>query len=50
MLELIGFAHRLADAAGEAIRPYFGAHGTVETKSDTSPVTLADRAAESAIR
>jgi len=44
------FAHQLADAAGEAIHPYFGAHGTVETKSDQSPVTKADRAAEAAMR
>lgn len=44
------FAHRLADAAGDAIRPYFGAHGTVDTKGDQSPVTQADRAAEAAMR
>ena len=43
-------AQRLADAAGAAIRPYFrGRHGA-ETKEDGSPVTLADRAAEAAMR
>ena len=42
--------HRLADAAGEAIRPYWRAEFGLETKEDTSPVTLADRAAEAAIR
>ena len=46
----IAFAERLADAAGAAIRPYFrSAHG-LETKADKSPVTLADRAAEQAMR
>lgn len=46
----IALAERLADAAGAAIRPYFrGRHG-VETKDDQSPVTLADRAAEEAMR
>ena len=46
----IAFAKRLADAAGAAIRPYFRAEFGLETKADTSPVTLADRAAEAAIR
>jgi inositol-phosphate phosphatase / L-galactose 1-phosphate phosphatase / histidinol-phosphatase len=46
----IALAHRLADAAGTAIRPYFRAEFGLETKADSSPVTLADRAAESAIR
>lgn len=44
------FANQLADAAGAAIRPYFrNAHG-LETKDDASPVTLADREAEAAMR
>jgi inositol-phosphate phosphatase/L-galactose 1-phosphate phosphatase/histidinol-phosphatase len=46
----IDLAHRLADAAGEAIRPYFRAEHGVELKEDRSPVTLADRAAEQAMR
>ena len=46
----IDLAHRLADAAGEAIRPYFRAEHGVELKADRSPVTLADRAAEAAMR
>jgi inositol-phosphate phosphatase / L-galactose 1-phosphate phosphatase / histidinol-phosphatase len=46
----IALAERLADAAGAAILPYFrGAFG-LEAKDDDSPVTLADRAAETAIR
>ncbi len=43
-------AHRLADAAGEAIRPFFRAQFESEDKADNSPVTEADRAAEAAIR
>ncbi len=46
----IALADRLAEVAGAAIRPFFrGAHG-VELKPDQSPVTLADRAAEAAMR
>lgn len=46
----IALAQRLADAAGEAIRPFFRSTFTQETKADSSPVTEADRAAETAIR
>lgn len=46
----IDLASRLADAAGAAIRPYFRAAHGLETKQDRSPVTLADRAAEQAMR
>ncbi len=46
----LALASALADAAGAAIRPYFrGAFG-LEDKDDASPVTLADRAAEEAMR
>lgn len=47
---LLTLAHHLADAAGAIIRPYFGAHGDVESKGDDSPVTKADREAEEAMR
>jgi len=43
-------AQRLADAAGEAIRPWFRQPFTIESKADASPVTQADRAAEAAMR
>ncbi|HEU0045374.1 inositol monophosphatase family protein [Sphingomonas sp.] len=43
-------AERLADVAGEAIRPLFRAAYTQELKADRSPVTQADRAAEAAMR
>jgi histidinol phosphatase-like enzyme (inositol monophosphatase family) len=43
-------ANRLADAAAQAIRPFFRSAFTHEPKADASPVTEADRAAESAIR
>ena len=46
----IALAHRLAEAAGEAIRPFFRARFEIETKGDSSPVTQADRAAEAAMR
>lgn len=46
----IALAHRLADQAGAAIRPYFRAEAGLEMKADDSPVTLADRAAEQAMR
>lgn len=45
----IALAHRLADAAGAAIRPWFRA-ASFERKGDKSPVTAADRAAEEAMR
>ncbi|MEE9434445.1 MAG: inositol monophosphatase family protein [Sphingorhabdus sp.] len=41
---------KLADAAGEAIRPFFRADFAHEAKDDASPVTEADRAAEAAMR
>ncbi|WP_375428366.1 inositol monophosphatase family protein [uncultured Sphingomonas sp.] len=46
----IDLAQRLADAAGAAIRPYFRKPHGEERKDDGSPVTLADRAAEAAMR
>ncbi|NML07201.1 histidinol-phosphatase [Sphingomonas sp. G-3-2-10] len=46
----IDLAERLADAAGAAIRPRFRADYGLETKGDQSPVTLADREAEDAMR
>jgi histidinol phosphatase-like enzyme (inositol monophosphatase family) len=46
----IALAHALADAAGVAIRPHFRSGVDVEMKPDDSPVTIADRAAEQAIR
>lgn len=46
----IALAHKLADAAREAIRPWFRSGVAVEQKDDASPVTLADREAEQAMR
>ena len=48
--DLIDFAGRLADAAARVIRPRFRTPLDVDTKSDHSPVTLADRGAETAMR
>lgn len=41
---------RLADAAEKAIAPYFRKVGAIEQKADFSPVTVADRASEMAMR
>jgi len=46
----LALANRLADAAGAAIRPLFRGTWEEERKSDHSPVTEADRAAEAAMR
>ncbi|MDE2562047.1 MAG: inositol monophosphatase family protein [Sphingomonadales bacterium] len=46
----IALALRLADAAGAAIRPYFRVESGRARKADATPVTLADRAAEEAMR
>ncbi|HEY1124470.1 MAG TPA: histidinol-phosphatase [Sphingobium sp.] len=46
----IALANALADAAGAAIRPFFRAPYEIDTKSDASPVTEADKAAEIAMR
>ncbi|MFO0759875.1 MAG: histidinol-phosphatase [Byssovorax sp.] len=43
-------AHRLAELAGEAIRPFFRSALLPDDKPDGSPVTLADKAAEEAMR
>jgi inositol-phosphate phosphatase / L-galactose 1-phosphate phosphatase / histidinol-phosphatase len=46
----LALAHRLAEAAAAAIRPFFRGEAGAERKSDATPVTLADRAAEEAMR
>ncbi|MEO1092352.1 MAG: histidinol-phosphatase [Pseudomonadota bacterium] len=46
----VAFAQRLADAAGAAIRPHFRRLAGLDLKDDDSPVTVADRAAETAMR
>lgn len=53
MVEYLEFAHRLADAAGAAIMPHYRTRLTPEDKSAGGrfdPVTVADRAAEQAMR
>ncbi len=46
----IALALRLADAAAAAIRPHFRAGLASERKGDATPVTMADREAEQAMR
>jgi inositol-phosphate phosphatase/L-galactose 1-phosphate phosphatase/histidinol-phosphatase len=48
--QCLELALRLAGAAGEAIRPYFRQPLAVDDKPDLSPVTIADRVAEQAMR
>lgn len=47
---LIAAAEAAADVAGTAIRPFFRARLQADLKSDRSPVTIADRSAEQAMR
>jgi inositol-phosphate phosphatase/L-galactose 1-phosphate phosphatase/histidinol-phosphatase len=46
----VDLAHRLADAAAAVVRPYFRSGLEVIGKQDASPVTIADRDAEAAMR
>ena len=48
--ELVALAHRLADTARPIVARYFRTPVTVDDKSDKSPVTIADREAETAMR
>lgn len=48
--EFLRFANQLADAARPIAREYFRKPLTVESKADLSPVTIADRAIETALR
>ena len=48
--EYVKFAHELAEASGEVINKYFRSNLEIEDKSDKSPVTVADRLAESVLR
>jgi len=46
----VQLANRLADEAGQVIRPYFRSGLEVIGKQDASPVTVADRESEAAMR
>lgn len=48
--ELVTFAHQLAELARAEIRPHFRQPIDVVSKADASPVTIADRNAEAAMR
>lgn len=48
--ELIAFAHRLADAARPIPKKYFRKRVDIISKDDDSPVTVADRESEAAMR
>jgi len=46
----IAGAEAAADVAGAVVRPFFRSGFAVDTKTDRSPVTIADRSAEQAMR
>ncbi len=48
--QLIEFAGRLADAGGQVVRRYFRTPLDVDSKTDATPVTVADREAEQVMR
>ena len=50
MDQLITAAEAAADVAGAVVRPFFRAALGVDQKADRSPVTIADRSAEQAMR
>jgi len=49
-VKILAFAEQLADAAGAIIKPYFRTKIAIDQKADDSPVTIADREAEQAMR
>ncbi|MDB5407988.1 MAG: histidinol-phosphatase [Rhodospirillales bacterium] len=50
LADQLALADSLADAAGAVIRRYFRSKIAVDDKADASPVTIADREAEAAMR
>lgn len=48
--DLVAFCSQLADVSGQIIRRYYRTDYTIDTKQDASPVTIADREAELAMR
>lgn len=48
--DLVAFGERLADVAGEIVRRYYRRPVQVDDKPDSSPVTVADRETEAALR
>jgi inositol-phosphate phosphatase/L-galactose 1-phosphate phosphatase/histidinol-phosphatase len=48
--EFIALAERLAEASGKIVRRYFRSSLEIITKADASPVTIADRETETALR
>ncbi|MBS0222286.1 MAG: histidinol-phosphatase [Proteobacteria bacterium] len=48
--ELVALAHRLADAARPIVARHFRTPVAIDDKSDSTPVTIADRDAEAAMR
>lgn len=49
-VEFIALAERMAEASGKIVRRYFRTSVEIITKADASPVTIADRETETALR
>lgn len=49
-LEFIPLAHQMADSAGKILRRIYRMPIAIENKKDSSPVTIADRSVETAMR
>ncbi len=50
LLEFSNFCEKLTDISGKNIRKYFRSDINIETKSDSSPVTIADKSTEEKLR
>lgn len=48
--DFLALAHAMVDAAAAVIRPYFRQRLEIDAKADASPVTIADRNAETVMR
>ena len=48
--DLIALANKMADASGKIIRGYFRSGFHIDAKQDQSPVTIADKETEEALR
>jgi len=47
---IVPLAHHMADASGDIIRKFYRSAGLIDRKGDASPVTRADKEAETAMR
>lgn len=50
ILEYSNFCEKMTDVSGKIIRKYFRSNISIETKADSSPVTIADKSTEEKLR